>query len=349
MNHLSWPGIEGAHHIRKYITTDPSGWWRDVVSLQGQTVVYRAKVKLHGTNAAVQIYPDDYDTGNDPKIVCQSRTDLLTKHSTLFGFYNWATEAFAKFQKSWQGPPMIIYGEWFGPGILRKAAATQVPQKSFAVFAARPIGENDILIVDPEELSQIVQNIPNAYVLPWYSRPCHHGCDTVKNVTVEIDWKASSEELIEKIQPINDWVKDIEANDPWIEQTFNIQGTGEGLVFYPVSHTGFSRFEALAFKSKGEKHKTIGKALPAQIDPAVANSIDDFVKMVLTEARLEQGVENIGLDTRTTLGFITWCTDDVAKECQDELEASDLTWEQVVKPLTSFARKWYTEQVKVRF
>ena len=43
-----------------------------------------------------------------------------------------------------------------------------------------------------------------------------------------------------------------------------------------------------------------------------------------------------------------WCVDDVEKECQDELEASGLTFEQVKKPLGIKARAWYLNECKTR-
>jgi hypothetical protein len=159
--------------------------------------------------------------------------------------------------------------------------------------------------------------------------------------------------LTKTITPINDWVSAIEANDPWVEATFGVKGTGEGLVFYPVSepHKGWENFNYLVFKAKGEKHKNIATAKPVQVSAEVAASLEAFIDLVLTPARLDQGASavsgNSGFDLKFTGKFVNWVSADVEKETQDELAASNLTWKQVQKPLTDKARAWYIAKAKL--
>jgi len=199
---------------------------------------------------------------------------------------------------------------------------------------------SDTLIDDPDILSLYVSSIPDVYVIPWY------------NDGIFIDWSSSSEELTEKTNLINKWVAAVEQCDPWVEQTFGIKGTGEGLVFYPRSHLGYANFSNLCFKAKGEAHKNISVAKPAQADPSVASNINEFVEMVLTNARLEQGVSKTSnngemvFDIKNTGKFVSWISKDIEKETQDELQASNLTWKQVQKSIEIKARNWYLEQVK---
>lgn len=352
MTFYAWPEIEGFHNIRKFIRADPTEWWRAKESLSGtSTVSYRCKVKLHGTNAAVQVL-------NDGSVVAQSRTNIITPESDNAGFARWIHSNSEVWQnaKGW-----IIYGEWIGPGIQKNVAVSEIPKKVFAVFAARPLmptglerlGESNSLVVEPEDLSTLVHGIPDVYVLPWYYRPIAHGMDTNAYVKLDIDWRQSDEELTKSTAVINEWVAAIEANDPWVESTFGIKGTGEGLVFYPISepHLGWENFQNLTFKAKGEKHKNIKTAAPAQVNPEVAASIDAFVDLVLTQARLEQGANATAkgaftYDVRQTGKFVEWIVADVQKETQDELEASNLNWKQVQKPLSEKARNWYLTQAK---
>ena len=357
----AWPEIEGFHNIRKFIRVDPGEWWHKKELFSGSSeVTYRAKVKLHGTNAAVQMLAD-YAVGcgghSDKAIVCQSRESIITPEKDNAGFARWATEAFKERQKTYGGPGVVIYGEWIGPGIQKGVAVSQIPKKCFAVFAARPILPSyfpDQLIVEPEELAELVSGVSDAYVLPWYTRPCHHGCDTHIANILTIDWKQTDEELSKTIAPVNDWVMEIEANDPWVEATFGVKGTGEGLVFYPSSeaHRGFESFTNLTFKAKGEKHKNIATAKPVQVSAEAAASIDAFVAMVLTDARLEQGATKVSpdgaltYDMKNTGKFVTWVSADVEKETQDELAASGLTFKQVQKAISDKARSWYLTQAK---
>lgn len=340
MAFIAWPEIESFHNVRKFTSAHPE------ILNGNSTVSYRCKVKLHGTNAAVQIH-------SDGRVIAQSRTAELSVENDNAGFARWVKEN----EALWQDDPdsrrkcVIIYGEWIGPGIQKGVAANAIPKKCFAVFAARPLdkGGDDVLDrnsfwIDPEHLRGMIRGIPDAYALPW------HSTDAVCNV--DANFELSSEELAKTIEPINAWVDAIETNDPWVETVFGINGTGEGLVFYPFSkeHLGMVNFTNLVFKAKGEKHKNIKTSAPAQVDASAAASINQFVDMVLTDARLEQGaVASAGtltFDMKLLGKFIAWIVSDVEKETKDELTASNLVWKQVSKPVSNRARDWYIEKFK---
>lgn len=333
MTFMAWPEIEAFHNIRKYAYSHPE-------ILKGQSLVqYRAKVKLHGTNSAIQILADG-------TILTQSRSQFITPENDNAGFARWVNDNKHLWLDSKDGArkDVIIYGEWCGSGIQKGVAISGIGKRVFAVFAVRPLGGavagtpiEDILWTEPDVLQEIVKGIPDTYVLPWYGSP------------IDIDWAKLPTEFVNETTTINQWVESIETNDPWVEQTFGVKGTGEGLVLYPVSeaHQGYNAFKDLVFKAKGEAHKNVKTAAPAQVDPAIANGIDSFVEMVLTPARLEQGVNTVGgLDVKLTGKFVGWCLSDVEKENTDELEASGLTWNQVQKSLTDKARLWYLREAK---
>lgn len=355
MTFMAWPEIESFHHIRKFLRVDPTEWWQAREKFSGtSTVQYKCKVKLHGTNAAIQVHADG-------TLVPQSRVNIISVANDNAGFARWIEST----KKDWTWGCMtdgvIIYGEWIGPGIQRNVAVSEIPKKCFAVFAARPLDGSDKLIVEPSLLEELVRGIPDTYVLPWYAR-------SQADVSLSVDWRKSDEEITQVISPVNDWVLDIESNDPWVESIFGVNGTGEGLVFYPVSepHLGWEHFQNLCFKAKGEKHKNIATAKPAQVSPESAASIEEFTRLVLTPARLEQGARAImgehkhtdaltclfcttaklQFDLKYTGKFVQWIVGDVQKECQDELAASNLDWKQVQKPLSEQARAWYLTKAK---
>lgn len=340
MSFIAWPEIESFHNIRKFVRVDPQEWFRAKEQLHGtSTVQYKCKVKLHGTNAAVQCLADG-------TIVAQSRTNLLSVENDNAGFARWVkfNEALWKDNKDNGRVQVIIFGEWIGPGIQKGVAVSEIPKKCFAVFAARPLDAkgnplSDVLWVEPSVLQEMVKGIPDTYVLPWYDQ------------SIDINWRQGDEDLTKSILPINEWVMAIEANDPWVEATFGVKGTGEGLVFYPVSepHLGWENFNYLVFKAKGEKHKNIKTAAPAQVNAEAAASIESFCELVLTQARLEQGATSVGgYDLKSTGKFVGWVSADVQKETQDELEASKLDWKTVQKPLMEKARNWYITEAKRR-
>lgn len=329
MTVVPWTEIESFHNVRKYTQAHPE-------ILNGNSVVsYRAKVKLHGTNAGIQIHFDG-------KVVPQSRTAELIEGADNAGFAKWVKNN----EEKWSATAKIVqtgfvlFGEWCGPGVQKGVAISEIPNKVFVVFAGRAL-KNEVIFFDPESLQDIVKDIPDTYVLPW------HGD------TINVNWEASVEELTEKVSLINNAVMEVEKNDPWVEATFNVKGTGEGLVYYPISsmHSSLTDFNNLVFKAKGEKHKNIKTAAPAQVNAEAAASIDQFVEMVLTEARLMQGVENVATRDESPLydmkkigKFLAWIAADVQKETQDELEASALTWAQVSKAVSNKARAWYLDR-----
>lgn len=337
----SWTEIEGFNNVRKHTTAYP-----DI--LDGNNLVtYRAKVKLHGVNNGIQIH-------SDGRIVCQGRTVELTPQDDNHGFAKWVHAN----EEAWKAVPtkdIIIYGEWVGPGVQKSVAVSSIPKKVFAVFAARYMDpQNNLLITMPADLEHLVHGIPDVYVLPWY------------NDVVKIDWTADMDDTYEPIKRINRWVGWIEENDPWVEETFGVKGTGEGLVFYPESHAGYNNFCNLTFKAKGEKHRVIKAPAAAQVNAEVAAGIDQFVDMVLTDARLEQGTRalmgehkhedvlsclfctsgELVFDKKLTGQFVNWIVADVQKETNDELIASNLTWQQVQKPISDKARTWYLNKAK---
>lgn len=325
MSFTAWPEIHGFHNIRKLFQVHPN-----IEALtNGQKIVsYKAKPKIHGECHAVRCYPDG-------KIAAQSRGTDLTPTSDNRGFAKWVLANEVHWKKL---SNVVVFGELAGPGVKKGVAISKIDHKIFAVFAAQVMG-SDKLIIEPSELQALLGSIPDVYVLPWYSEE-----------VLNIDWLAPDEELQAHTAKLNAWVATIEANDPWVESTFGVKGTGEGIVLYPVSpeHLGVESFGKLALKCKGEKHSVIKSANPAQVDPEVAASIDEFVEMVLTEARLEQGANAVGpsFDTKFIGPFLKWVNVDVEKETQDELEASGLTFQQVTKALGAKARNWYLEKVK---
>lgn len=356
MSFIAWPEITAFFNIRKYTHAHSE-------ILNGESLVhYRPKVKLHGTNAAVRI-------DSNGNVTAQSRTNIITTENDNAGFARWVKVNENEWKKAAAVPTkdnpadhylnVVFFGEWIGPGIQKNVALSEIPKKCFAVFAMKILGkdEEEILFeVEPKRIEMYLgksgtkfaladeANLPDVYVLPWYEQ------------SIDIDWKQSDEELTKAIAPINDWVMAIESNDPWVEKTFGVKGTGEGLVFYPTStahKNSFEHFTNLCFKAKGEKHKNIATAKPVQVSAEAAASIDAFVAMVLTEARLEQGATKVSADgsltydMKNTGKFVNWVSADVYKETEAELVASNLVWEQVQKTVMEKARAWYLTKAKM--
>lgn len=289
-------------------------------------VEYRAKVKLHGTNCAVQI------TGSG--VIAQSRTALLSPDADYKGFAVWVAAQRDYFARLPSG--LVVFGEWCGPGIEKGMAISQARTKLFAVFAVRR--DDGIIIHEPEQIRALLPaaNAPEQlHVLPWEGEP----------ITITFGDRADLERAA---SVFNTRVAEVEREDPWVKRALGISGLGEGLVFYPVSVDGAApaseRLEQLMFKAKGEKHRTAGTKTAVQVDPSVVASVAEFVALMVTDARLRQGLTEAcggARDPKITRQFLEWVATDVRKESSAELAASGLSWSDVDKAVQARAREWF--------
>lgn len=338
MSHVKWPEIEGFHHIRKGVQKYGEAVGETSIAHRG-SIVYKPKIKLHGTNAGVTI------KNNGKDVFAQSRTAIIGTGNDNAGFAAWVEDNrdyFEPLQHS-LGDVTTIFGEWCGKGIQKGVSIAQIDRKVFAVFGVQV---DERVFVDPTEIANIMRGVhDDVLILPW-------GLED----SIAVDW-TDEESMKAAVDFINPMVDAVDSSDPWVKAVFDIDGPGEGYVWYPISLTdvdGAVDRENLGrymFKTKGEKHQVVKTKKAAQIDPEVAKSIDEFVELVVTEARLEQGAREVNrgeLDfSHKLIGpFIGWISKDVNKECQAELEAAGLDWKQASKAVTTKARNWYLEKIK---
>lgn len=351
MHHVKWPSIESFHNVRKAVAKYPH------ICKDRFKVTYRGKIKLHGTNACVQIVAHDNGAPPEMEVLAQSRTAILNTSHDNAGFAAWVQQT----EKDWKGviwhfvrkvanqfvpgsrvQSVCFFGEWCGKGIQKGTAINNIEKKILAIFSVMIVVDKQelpIFISDPATILMFLPTVPDTYVLPFLDEG------------ITIDFSKSADELQETVTLINERVDAVEKCDPWVKETFGAEGIGEGIVYYPVSsvHAGRESFSNLSFKAKGEKHKVVKQKKAVQVDPETAASVAEFAELVLTDARLEQGVtEGCGgeYDTKKIGPFIGWVTKDVNKECQSELEASGLTWKQVSKAVSAKARTWYMHKIE---
>ncbi|MEO1270010.1 MAG: RNA ligase family protein, partial [Myxococcota bacterium] len=262
--HIRWSSIALLHNVVRtltYLNTNDGHPF--------PVVAYRAKIKLHGTNCGIQITPSG--------LIPQSRTRLLELNSDYKGFARWVDANRSLFEA--MEPGITVFGEWCGRGIEKGTGIASIDRKVFAVFAVQQgRGEGACIEFEPEVLRALLPEHPDLFVLPWYGEP----------LTLDYGDPASMDACAERL---NRLVAEVEREDPWVKATFGKEGVGEGLVFYPLD--GPFSPEALAmlmFKAKGDKHRTAGSTKAVQVAPDVAESVEAFAALMVTEARLAQGV-----------------------------------------------------------
>lgn len=315
--HVAWGSIELLHNVVRTL---------QYLEEQGEpkpSVLYRAKIKLHGTNAAVQCHTSG--------VFPQSRSQVLTGSADNSGFAKWVRaheDYFREIDSGW-----TIFGEWCGPGVQAGMAITGIDRKVFAVFAM--VDSSGGLEVCPREIRKRLPEHRDLFVIPW------HG----EALTINY-----AEDMEEAVATLNQMVEAVEEEDPWVRATFGISGLGEGIVLYPQlgdAPLDSETFAQLGFKAKGLKHRTARSKKAAQIAPEKVAGVEEFAALVVTDARLEQGVAEAcqGEFTMRSMGdFIRWVSGDVKKESVAELEAAGLSWKQVSKSVSETAREWYREK-----
>jgi len=183
------------------------------------------------------------------------------------------------------------------------------------------------------------------------------------------------DDLIPKLEKINQMMEEIDKQDPWIKERFGLTGTGEGLVWYPVSGTSksdkegtgvdWNEFKKIVFKTKGVSHAVV-KQKSIILDPQKIASVDEFVEMFVTEGRLQQGwqevcgsvVSNNKLSTssggsvsgeqmgKLIAEFVKWVSKDVEKESKSEIKESGLQWSDLSNAINLKARKYFSEEMR---
>ena len=122
---------------------------------------------------------------------------------------------------------------------------------------------------------------------------------------------------------------------------FGVSGVGEGIVF-KCNYNG----QQYTFKSKGEKHSASKVKTIASVNVDEINSINEFVDYVLTESRLQQGIDKLKetgktVDQKSTGDYLKWIVGDVLKEENDTIVANQLDVKKVCSAISNKARIWY--------
>jgi hypothetical protein len=335
-----FPSIKNFHTLNKYVRRRFNAEMRPIIR-------YRPKIKVHGTNAGIRITPNG-------EVVAQKRTSDLGGDVENVGFSAWVQSNSDYWSSLKKDERIVVFGEWAGPGVQKGVACSQLENKMFFVFALLFNGET--MLVDPSIIEKVMgEDIPDdVHVLPWAGEE------------VSLNY-ANTIHLQRSLDAINKAVEKIEQVDPYFDTTFNVQGTGEGLVYVPInilsedgehpvmffeeeqSYKVLKReaYSEYTFKAKGEKHQVVRNKAPAQMDPEVAATIDKFLDLVVTENRLRQALTEVcgeEADITKMNDFLKWMGQDVKRECTSELEASGLEWKDVSKSVIFKCREWFISE-----
>ena len=344
MSIIRFPSIEQFRNVIRHVKTHAQYAGRDEngdaiidQSRPGPTLKFRGTVKLHGTNAGI-VYDVDTDT-----FTYQSRERELSLTSDNAGFMLnmmrhenvWRDVVHQATSEIWIPHVPIkkvaIFGEWCGSGIQKGVALTELP-KMFVVFAVKtilsddttrwlPIGEIDLHL--PEDKLFNIDTFPTYEVEIDFNHP-----ELAQNKMIEIT------EEVEKECPVGKY--------------FGVFGIGEGVVWTCVS-PGWND-SGTWFKVKGEKHSVSKVRTLAAVDVEAVANLKAFVDSVVTEARLEQGLDNLvreqllPFEMKSLGDFLRWVYNDVLKEEMDTIVANQIDTKKLGSAVANKARPWYIKK-----
>lgn len=290
-------------------------------------LTFNGTVKLHGTNAAVVSGPEG--------ITFQSRERVLTREQDNAGFMahmeqhvGALVKLFASIARNHNllddNHVIAVYGEWCGGNIQRGVAITGLP-KMFVVFA---IKVNNQWVSIPKGFGNVSASITNIQVFDSWA--------------IEIDF----EHLESAQNRLGELTAEVEACCP-VGKALGVEGVGEGIVWRCHSDPS-SEFW---FKVKGEKHSASKVKTLASVDVEAVAQVNDFVAMAVTEARLEQGLQNLINEqlkpfAMTSMGdFIRWIHQDVLKEEADTIQANGIDYKKLGGPIALAAKRWFVNKL----
>jgi hypothetical protein len=299
------------------------------------TLRFEGTIKLHGTNGGI-----GYDATTD-EIWAQSRERIITPYDDNAAFAKYveankdALKAYLRAHTDETGLA-YLFGEWAGPNVQKGVAISQIPAKSFFAFELLTIHREDDgtehvhygdLMLGGNNLS----HIPDTYRIGSFQT--HH---------MDIDFSRPQDFQNELVR-LTDLV---EENCP-VAAEFGQSGIGEGIVWH-------NRETGLRFKVKGEKHSVskVSTVKPiSEADLERIKTIGNFVDVVVTDNRLEQGLSKLTElgkphDITSTGDFIKWVVGDVLKEEMDLIIASMLDKKELNPAMSNKAKNFYMNYIK---
>ena len=309
-------------------------------------VTFNGTVKLHGTNSAVAMEGDEYWV--------QSRENIITPTKDNCGcaahFYGSDKKESVKkiitgLRTTYNIAPdkiVVLFGEWVGPGVQKNVAISQLPKKSFFLFAIRVVSSQRVITETNQEGTYVEDQWLPITDIRDHSINLYNISDYQK-YSVEIDLNDPSH-IVSDLQAL---VDSVEKECP-VSKAFGISGLGEGIV-WEAEWKGIRRI----FKTKGKEHAVTvhkdGKTVHA--DTEKIKNIQEFAKYSVTEARLNQGVEKVFGATplsKEKLGaFIKWIVNDIMTEEIDAISKNNLSAKDVQGEISKMSRDWLLQKIGI--
>jgi predicted restriction endonuclease len=318
-------------------------------------ITYIGTTKLHGTNASIILSEEGiisfHSKNNTLGFMVGNKFTLLSDNAEFAqtmsrrfvhvqDILKKAKEA-ALFCNGKINYPLKVSGEWCGQGIQNSVGVSHLKQKTFFIFGIKNGETNQkeksgwLPVSSVINLTDPISNMAGFYSITDFA---------TKEVTIDFQNPEFSQNyLVES-------TAEVESSCPVAttlntkDEEGNLQQLGEGLVWTPKDKD-LCWDSGTWFKTKGEKHSVSKTKSVASIDPEELNSIKEFVEYAVTENRLQQGLSEVGKDTKLIGTFIGWINKDINKEEGDVIDKNGLSMKKLGKYLAVASRTWYINEL----
>lgn len=289
---------------------------------------FTGTVKLHGTHADIcRNFKNE-----EEHIWFQSRNRILSigKYDN-YGFKEWMSTRSLAFLDSFpRTSTLLVAGEFCGKNIQQTVAIEGLPY--FYVIFGIKVDETWLRL---DEISHIHDNSSNIYNIAQFP-----------TFTMDIDFNCprNAENALREI------TNKVEAECP-VGKFFGVSGIGEGVVWHMIAMKESENEDEqewiptnpqVFFKVKGELHDVTVTKHIASAETEEVKDVDEFIKNVLTEQRLNQGIQYLKeMNISSIRPFLKWVAQDVFKEENDTITANGLNEKALAKKLSVEARKWF--------
>ncbi|MCJ1443188.1 MAG: hypothetical protein MMC23_003686 [Stictis urceolatum] len=315
--------------------------------LTSSTLSLTGTVKLHGTHGDI-VFPDP----SYSEYILQSRNiSALTQDQDNLGYARYMSRIkheirslrplflnrFKEFnpavsQAEIERHPLVIAGEFIGQGLL-KGTAVNTMERSFVIISTNICGrwQRD------EDYADI--GVEGARIFNVSRGGFYH--ETI-DVSAE---EPSIENLYARMAEV--------AKQCPFAHSFGIEGIGEGIVWKPITlNDRVSWPPEFWLKTKAPEFWTSQRVIKVPGEKRASNEKRgaEFAKQVVTERRLEQGIEWLGemgkdANMKEIAAFLDWLRKDVESEESGEMKDLGLEESHVRLAVGRIGAKWFKEKV----
>lgn len=312
-------------------------------------------VKLHGAHNDIVVHSDDsiqLQSRNIEHLSLQKDSHEFAKNMLpkRAGILRLKKRIHDRFKEKNPGieidatRPLIIGGEWCGPGVQKDVAISDLPKRILVVIS---ISINGVWVPD-DDYGDIFDADAGIYHIA-------QGGVYTHSLPIGLGNEAMAESL-EKLQPLADAIED----ECPFAKTFGLVGQGEGLVFKPLGPLGQDAKYWL--KVKGPISRLGGRApKPHQMPTKNGKQVDplqlakDFATATATEPRLEQAwdyLRETGAH-RTNKGmgghvgkFLEWLAKDIEAEEKTAMRELGIDRQLAKDEIKKIGRGWFIRRVQ---